>query len=159
MYKEIHNKKNTVLLNIFLIIVAGLIFITLTNYFSFGNFRSFYELGVGILTVLAVLDAVRRNNKAFKYQISNNEIVIKKISKKHEKTILDVDIDKIIVFSKCGSDDIKSYKCSRARHFCTTLSQNNDYVVIYDDNGTIKSFYFEPSAELINLIKQKIHAA
>lgn len=156
MYKEINAKNKNIFLHVFIMVISGLILLLLPNYISMGKLTTWYEIMITVMTISLVFWTLKKKNIAFKYQIMSDEMIIKKVYVKHEEMLLSIDFDNIICFNKCSGEDIKNYKCKEASRFCTEFGSSADYVVVYKDKGEVKKFTFEPSSELVELIRQRI---
>lgn len=94
---------------------------------------------------------MRRIRTKYKYSFIQDQLIIHKIIKENEHLLNVINISDIVYINRCHC--IKDMF-----HFFTGKRYNfyrfgiNSYVCIYEQEGTLKRFYFNPSPELLKIL-------
>ncbi|MBS5823446.1 MAG: hypothetical protein KID00_06230 [Clostridium argentinense] len=152
MYKEIIcRKKLSVLLFLFMVI---LIFILLSDFINsfIGSMRIVCNTFFLFLTIgFCIFEAYKCSIK-YKYSIIADQLIIHRIRGDVQFLVEDIKIKDIEYVGQC-SQGSKFFRLISPKKYICSIFKLNKYCCVYKMNGKISKFYFEPSDELVQKLK------
>lgn len=153
LYKEIVVCKRQRGIKMVLLLGAAILSInTIVLLSSLRNvFEEFLIISYVIIPLVAIYMAYlwKKYNKRYRYTIIDKELIIEKLSGSKRKPVLNINAKYIIKIEKCESKK-QSEKLYRRDNFLCSGNKGCAYNCIYEKNGKLYGFYFEPSTELYN---------
>ncbi len=153
LYKEIVvYKKQRGIKGILLLGTAILSINTILLLSSLRNvFEEFLIISYGIIPLVTIYMAYlwKKCNKRYRYNIIDKELIIDKLSGSKRKPVLNINAKHIVKIEKCKSKK-QSEKLYKQYSYLCSGNKGCAYNCIYEKNGKLYGFYFEPSIELYN---------
>lgn len=145
------------------VIAMSLLVITIVLYLSEGiEFMGLDDDQIGenmnitllILTAGIILMEFRSCSLSYKYAIVADKLIINRIKSKNEENVESIKIcDIVYVGRKCGIPRTYSSIRNRRRHLCNIIGEET-YYCVYNNNGEIYKFSFQPSNNFIETINK-----
>jgi hypothetical protein len=155
LYKEIVGYKKQKAIKI--VLIFGFVILFINTVILISSLRNIFEEFLLVSYVLILLAAIgmayswAKGNKRYKYLIIDRELIIEKLSGYKKKSVLNINTKRIIKIEKWefGKHSEKLYK---QYNFLCSGNRSSAYNCIYEKDGKLYGFYFEPSTELYNKI-------
>jgi hypothetical protein len=153
LYKEIIVCKRQRGIRMVLLLGAAILSInTIVLLSSLRNvFEEFLFISYGIIPVVVIYMAYswEKCNKRYRYTIIDKELIIDKLKGSKRKSVLNINAKHIVKIEKCKSKKQRE-KLYKQYSFLCSGNKECAYNCIYEKNGKLYGFYFEPSTELFN---------
>lgn len=142
-------------------IVTSLITITIALYiYQFatimvGNNSStiiILEIILCIFTLIILKREMRKCKVVYKYCIISDKLIINKIENKCEENVESLKIKDILYIGECCKVPKEFNKGRCCRHYIRSFDKNKKFCCVYQKNGQISKFIFEPSNVLVDRI-------
>lgn len=154
-YKEIAEKKNQKGIKVSLLI--GALIILIYNIALLGNYE-YVLFEVIIISYAMIIAAVitmvymwLKCNMKYRYTIIDKELIIEKVGRNRRKSLLNFNIKHIISIEKYN-EATNNKKLAKQYSFLCSSKKRESYKCIFEENGKLYGFYFEPSNELVSKI-------
>jgi hypothetical protein len=153
LYKEIVAHKNQ--RGIKMVLLLGLAILSINTIVLLSSLRNIFEefliISYAIMPLVAIYMAYswKKCNKKYRYTIIDRELIIDKLSGSKRKSVLNINTKHIVKIEKCKSKKQKE-KLYKQYSFLCSGNKGCAYNCIYEKNGKLYGFNFEPSTELYN---------
>lgn len=155
LYKEIVEYKKQKGIKLILFLGFAILFINTVVLIS--SLRNIFEEFLLISYVLMPLVALgmfyswKKYKKRYRYTIIDRELIIEKLNGSKRKPVLNINAKHIVKIEKCKSKAQREKLCKQYSFLCSGKKECT-YNCIYEKDGKLYGFYFEPSKELYNKI-------
>lgn len=155
LYKEVVKQhQNSIIIKVTAIIICVIVISDSLRYVTInGNSYSYLKYIIDIGMIIIFIKESKRFRLKYKYSVIQDQLMIYKIIKKNEKLLRVVNFNDIVKIRKCTTlkDKVRWFIGTRYDFY----KPSSNYICIYNDNtdGTIKRFYFNPSSNLLRILK------
>lgn len=155
LYKEIVGYKKQKALKLILPLGFAILFINTIVLIS--SLRNIFEEFLLISYVLMPLVAFgmfyswRKCKKRYRYTIIDRELIIEKLNGSKRIPVININAKHIVRIEKCSSKTQNEKLCKQYSFLCSG-KREHVYNCIFEKDGKLYGFYFEPSKELYNKI-------
>lgn len=155
LHKEIIEQRQNSIIFEFTTIL--LIFIVVSDFLNLVVARiSLFRLVkyfINISMVLIFLIEIRRTRTKYKYSLIQDQLIIHKVIKENEHLLNVINVDNIVYINRCHCIKDMFHFFSGKRYNFYRFGMNS-YVCVYEQEGVLKKFYFNPSQELLKILKK-----
>jgi hypothetical protein len=155
LYRETVEYKKQRLVKV--ILTLGLLVLTLNTVVLLSDLRNlvvnflFVVYAIFPFAILCMAHMWFKYRRRYRYTIIDRELIIEKLKGTKRKPILNVNAKHIVRIERVSSV-IKGEKLYKVFNCSCSGKKSSVYHCIYEKDGKMYGFYFEPSGELINKI-------
>lgn len=155
LYREIvrpkHNKvMRGILFCIFAIIGIDLIFL-LSNYKRIIVELAYVGYGIFPVAIFTIVLLWVKSNIKYRYAIIDDELIIERFYGDRRRVVLNINVKHIVKIEKI-SNKTSCQRIERHFNFACAGNKKSTYRCLYNKEGKLFSFSFEPSDSLLNKI-------
>lgn len=155
LYKEIVEYKKQRGIKVVLVLGMAILFINTVVLIS--SLRNIFEEFLLIsyilmpIVVFGMLYSWKKCKTRYRYTIIDRELIIEKLNGNKRTPVLNINAKHILKIEKSESKE-QGEKLHKQYNFLCSGRKGCTYNCIYEKNGKLYGFYFEPSPELYNKI-------
>lgn len=155
LYKEIVEYKKQRAIR--LVLLLGIIILTINIAVLISNLRNIFEEFLLISYVLMPIVVFgmgclwKKYKTRYRYTIIDRELIIERLNGNKRNPVLNINAKHILRIEKCISR-VQKVKLHKQYNFLCSGKKGCAYNCIYEKDGKLYGFYFEPSTELYNKI-------
>lgn len=119
-------------------------------------FKDYYEMILimaGIVAVFSTIKLKRRATRAYRYEIIDREVIIKDVTNGRRVVKLNFNARNIVTLDEIDTKYKGIEPIAREYNFVCNLKAKNKKRCIFERDGKLYSFRFEPSEAFINKIE------
>lgn len=113
-----------------------------------------------LVSVVGLYFLIKRNLTSYKYCIIDEDFIVHEVIGTKEKRVLNLNVHQIEKFAKTDHSDFEADRkgnfTSKKRLYNCNNTPNRHYV-IYKDEDSRRWFTFQPSDQMVGLIKDKLN--
>ncbi|SHK51340.1 hypothetical protein SAMN02745248_02711 [Hathewaya proteolytica DSM 3090] len=104
-----------------------------------------------VAMIILFFNELRKIDTKYKYSVFQDQLMVYKLTRRQECLLRDVNICDIVEIKKCTSFREKILWFIGTRYDFYKIK--NHYMCTYRDSGVLKKFYFNPSDNLLKILK------
>lgn len=161
LYKEVVEYKKQ--RGVKLILLLGFVILFINTAVLISSLRNIFEEFLLIsyilmpLVVIGMIYSWKKYKKRYRYNIIDRELIIEKLNGNKRKPVLNINAKHILRIEKCESK-VQREKLHKQYNFLCSGKKGCTYNCIFEKDGKLYGFYFEPSKEFYNKITNIINS-
>ncbi|MEG0370915.1 MAG: hypothetical protein RR645_01320 [Clostridium sp.] len=132
--------------------IVSLVICTISDIVQLGEYYEFVLVSVIVIGVVTIKALKSRMVRVYRYEIIDKEIIIEDVTKGRRIVKINFKTKNIVLLDEVGSEYTKG-NISRKYNFICNHKCKNAKTCIYEKEGKIYSFKFEPSETLVSKIQ------